>query len=103
MAGGPGYILSKAALEKFVLKGLSNPNICRQDSGGFEDAEMGICLDKLNVVYGDSRDPGKRWKFFPYAPDIQLDPEGFKAEDKAWFSDYITHPYVYVSFEVCIV
>lgn len=63
MAGG-GYILSKAALEKFVTKILPNSTLCRGGEEGIEDLEMGVCLNH-NAIFVDERDEKKQKRFFP--------------------------------------
>ena len=58
MSGGAGYVLSKEAMVRFVVKGLGgkDSNVCRwQDGRGAEDAEIGKCLMNLGVEAGDSR------------------------------------------------
>ncbi|KAJ8721862.1 hypothetical protein PYW08_004264 [Mythimna loreyi] len=72
MSGGAGYILSRAALDRFVNKGLPNTTLCRGDDNGIEDAEMGKCLENIGVPAMDSRDELKRGRFFPLTPDVHL-------------------------------
>ena len=36
-----GYVLSKLSLKKFVTEALVDPNICKEDPTGAEDAEIG--------------------------------------------------------------
>ena len=73
-SGGAGYVLSKEALRRFVLNGTNNPHVCRQDAGGAEDVEMGLCMEKLGVEAGDSRDQEGRKRFFPFVPETHLIP-----------------------------
>ncbi|XP_026327255.1 glycoprotein-N-acetylgalactosamine 3-beta-galactosyltransferase 1-like [Hyposmocoma kahamanoa] len=89
MSGGAGYVLSKAALEKFVNKGLPSPHLCKPDDSGAEDAEMGICLDRIGVKAMDSRDSLQRGRFFPFMPRSHLFPTKDK---KFWYWSYIYYP-----------
>lgn len=61
---GAGYILSKAALKKFVTKIVPDAKLCNVDELGAEDLEMGICL-KHNAIFVDERDENKQKRFFP--------------------------------------
>lgn len=63
MAGG-GYILSKAALEKFVTRILPNKTICKMEETGAEDLELGRCLQH-SAIFVDERDEKMEKRFFP--------------------------------------
>lgn len=92
MSGGAGYVLSKEALKRFVTKGVSDQTgvICRKDSGGAEDVEMGKCMENLQVNAGDSRDTLGRGRFFPFVPEHHLIP-GHVPKD-FWYWKYIYYP-----------
>ena len=64
-SGGPGYVLSKEALKRFVQQGLSNNSICQTDPTFAEDVVIGKCLHSLGVKNGDSRDSHGRDRFSP--------------------------------------
>ena len=85
MSGGAGYVLSKKAVANLVEDGLRNKEKCRPDGGGNEDVEMGLCLQRINVVPGDSRDENGRGRFFPFVPEYHLFPEMFKSP---WLQKY---------------
>ncbi|XP_030379299.1 glycoprotein-N-acetylgalactosamine 3-beta-galactosyltransferase 1-like [Scaptodrosophila lebanonensis] len=63
MSGGAGYVLSREALRRFALWGLSSSNCT--SSYPSEDYGMGSCLSYCNVTAGDSRDTQGRLRFFP--------------------------------------
>ncbi|TMW52327.1 hypothetical protein DOY81_002584 [Sarcophaga bullata] len=93
MSGGAGYVLSKEALRLFGEKAYPNRTICRQTNGGSEDKELGICLQNVGVVAGDSRDDLKHGTFFPSS----LHRHGLKElSDYAISFHYITPDYMYV-------
>ncbi|KAJ8923080.1 hypothetical protein NQ315_001632 [Exocentrus adspersus] len=87
MSGGAGYVLSREALRRFVEVGLKDKKHCRQDNNGAEDVEMGKCLAAVEVVAGDSRDPEKRGRFFPFTPEHHLIPG--HVDKKFWYWNYI--------------
>lgn len=74
MAGGPGYVLSKKAVIRFVEEGIPNKTICRQDDAGAEDLELGACLENLGIPGGDARDEKGRLRFMGKSLDTHLTP-----------------------------
>ena len=90
MAGGAGYVLSREALQRFVTKGITDETgkICRKDGKGAEDAEMGKCMQNLNVPAGDTRDAMGRGRFLPLAPNYHLIPKIMDKKFWLWTSSY---------------
>jgi len=88
MSGGAGYVLSKNALQKFVLDALPNRRKCRQDSGGAEDLEMGKCLQNVGVKAVDSRDNLGRERFLPFVPEYHLIPGTVPKDNWYWSYNY---------------
>lgn len=80
MAGG-GYILSKAALQKFVTRILPNKTICSMSDNGIEDWDMGRCLEH-SVISVDARDDKHEKRFFPVGIIPHLKPE---KDPKDWY------------------
>ena len=81
-SGGSGYVLSKAALEIF---GKRQHGVC-VDDGPMEDMHMGICLKKLGVKFGNSRDASGKTRFFPFSPNRHVNnkiPEWY-----IWYGGY---------------
>jgi len=90
MSGGAGYVLSREALDRFVLRALPDPRLCRRAMDGVEDVEIGQCLASVGVAAGDSRDPHGRERFHPFSPDLHLI-RGRIPRDN-WFWEYIYYP-----------
>lgn len=86
MSGGSGYVLSRAAVRCLVENGIDN-NLCNRKSTGAEDYELGRCLNKLNVVAGDSRDDFQRHRFLPLGLPKFLVPGII--DNKFWIFSYM--------------
>ncbi len=91
MNGGPGYILSREALKRFVEVALKNSTLCKPSEFGWEDLEMDKCLDKVGVRAGDSRDSEGRHRMLPLAPGDHLSP--LEKNEKVWFQHFSYYPY----------
>lgn len=87
MSGGAGYVLSKEALRRFVEVAIPDEKLCRKDPGGAEDAEMGKCMENVNVFAGDSRDAELRGRFFPFVPQHHLIQD--HVDKDFWYWKYI--------------
>lgn len=71
MSGGAGYLLSRAAVELLVEKGLKNEsNFCNKNPVGPEDVNLAMCLERLGVHFGDTRDGSGLNRFFPEKIDF---------------------------------
>jgi glycoprotein-N-acetylgalactosamine 3-beta-galactosyltransferase len=67
-SGGAGYILSKQALTRLAER----PKGLCHDDDGYEDAEMGRCMELLGVRTGDSRDRLGRTRFHCFTPKMHI-------------------------------
>ncbi|XP_065564185.1 glycoprotein-N-acetylgalactosamine 3-beta-galactosyltransferase 1-like, partial [Artemia franciscana] len=93
MSGGGGYILSQEALRLFVEEGYNNKEKCSQNPRGFEDVEMGRCLENVGVKAGDSRDEFGRERFSAFPPEGEFDPAYFRKD--FWAMNYSYYPRIY--------
>jgi len=96
MSGGAGYVLSREAMDRFVLRAMTDPQRCRREADGVEDVEMGQCLAAVGVSAGDSRDEHGRERFHPFTPDLHLI-RGSVPHDN-WYWQYNYYP----AREVCV-
>lgn len=88
MSGGAGYVLSKEALRRFV-EGFRT-KVCTHTTP-VEDLALGLCLEKMGVLAGDSRDTLHRETFHPFVPEHHLTstfPKSF------WYWSYCYYPIV---------
>ena len=65
-SGGGGYVLSKEALRRLYHHG-NDPSVCRQDDG-YEDVELGGCMEKLGVKTVNCSDALGRSRFHSLPP-----------------------------------
>lgn len=89
-SGGAGYVLSREATRRFVKEGYFNALLCRHDHEGAEDAEMGKCMEKLNVSTMDSRDSKGRGRFHPFVPNSVYFPGNIT--ESYWYWKNIYYP-----------
>lgn len=88
------------ALEKKPLHPGEKPGVCKvDDDSGAEDAEMGFCLESVEVKAGDSRDKDKKYTFFSFDPDTHLSIDGYSASPD-WYWNNIYYPNKNVSTRV---
>ena len=87
-----GYVLSREALDRFINKALKGKNTkgkCNvKNDGGPEDAEIGHCLESVDVEAGDSRDKEGKGRFFPFVPEHHV----IEGIAPAWYWQYIYYP-----------
>ena len=83
-----------------VAKGLRNERICEKniDPTDSEDVNMALCLERLGVTIGDSRDFDGKQRFFPFVVNHHLI-HGYLLEG---IHSYDFHPTDEVSSFKCI-
>ena len=96
MSGGAGYVLSREALDRFVLRAMRDVRRCRRDMVGVEDVEVGQCLASVGVAAADSRDEHGRERFHPFTPDLHLIRGRVPRDNWYWKYNY------YPAREVCL-
>uniref|UniRef100_A0A183CB47 N-acetylgalactosaminide beta-1,3-galactosyltransferase n=1 Tax=Globodera pallida TaxID=36090 RepID=A0A183CB47_GLOPA len=62
--GGAGYVLSRSAIKLLVERGLNDSTKCWDGDSAEEDQFIAVCLERLGVKFGDSRDSQGRHRFF---------------------------------------
>ena len=70
MSGGSGYVLSRAALDKFIefIPNATEQQCPAANSTVIEDLEMGRCLLNAGAYAGDSRDDELKMRYYPLNP-----------------------------------
>ena len=83
-----GYVLSKEALRRFVnfaLKGNVTQGVCNHKKNtGYEDVEMGLCLNSVGVNSADSRDKQGKHRFLSNTPQNWLRSENWSPAEKSY-------------------
>ncbi|EGT37634.1 hypothetical protein CAEBREN_00045 [Caenorhabditis brenneri] len=75
-SGGPGYILSNAAVRIFVEYLYNDEKLCPYDWA--EDRGMGRCLASMGITPSDTRDKTGANRFVPFLPKEMLEvPAGY--------------------------
>ncbi|XP_055377344.1 glycoprotein-N-acetylgalactosamine 3-beta-galactosyltransferase 1-like [Condylostylus longicornis] len=74
MSGGAGYVLSREAVKRLVEIAFKNSRICRVGAS-VEDVEIGVCLNAVGVIAGDTRDEEGKSRFHPLSLDNHLEPD----------------------------
>ena len=93
-SGGGGYVLSREALSRY---GKRSEGLCAED-GGPEDGIFGICMERLGVRTGDSRDALGRSRFHPFTADKHLG-GGYPK----WYFKYDKYNATHVSIQYWII
>ncbi|TMW51191.1 hypothetical protein DOY81_003727 [Sarcophaga bullata] len=86
MSGGAGYVLSKEALKKFAVEAYNDTEICPTNFKS-EDVQLGMCLENVGVIAGDSRDCEGQERFIPLAVEHVI-PD----DTSFWYKKYTYYP-----------
>ena len=92
MSGGAGYVLSKEALKKFAVEAYNDTEICPTNFKS-EDVQLGMCLENVGVIAGDSRDCEGKERFIPLAVEHVI-----PSDTSFWYKNYTYYPQTKVSF-----
>lgn len=86
-----GYVLSKEALERFITKALQDETGASCNTAndeGYEDVEIGKCLESVGVEAGDSRDLKGKGRFSPLSAETMVMPEKIDVHNWYWNGSY---------------
>lgn len=78
MSGGAGYVLSKESLRKYAHEAYENPDVCPETYQA-EDVQLGLCLQNIGIIAGDTRDKEGNERFLPLPVEYLI------PEDKTWW------------------
>ena len=82
----------EVALEGKSLHPGEKKGHCKIESDtGAEDAEIGFCLESVEVKAGDYRDKEEKYTFFPFDPDTHVSIRGDSASPY-WYWNNIAYP-----------
>lgn len=82
-------MLSREALRQFVEIGLPDDSKCPFSPKGAEDLVIGVCLERIGVVAGDSR-LNDRERMFPFSMAYHLQPPNASAD--YWYYKMAYYP-----------
>lgn len=86
-AGGPGYLLNRAALKALVMS--FNEKDCAKNLKGFwEDVMVSNCLKKMGIQAFDTRDSEGRERFLPFNAGHHMTYTTPKPPKKDWYTVY---------------
>ena len=86
------YIAWKVVIWRFRWCEINSKYHCKINSDtGAEDAEIGFCLDSVDVKSGDSRDKEEKYTMFPFTPGTHLSIMGNSASPY-WYWNNIYYP-----------
>lgn len=91
VAGGGGYAISSRIVHKLGASLVNDSGFCKIENG-IEDMEVSMCLNKLNVTQGDSRDIKGRERFHMYSFKDHWD------ATKRWIDGHAIYQPKYVFF-----
>ena len=86
-SGGAGYVLSRDTVKRFSQRYMSDIKFCRNNSG-YEDVDIALCLNQINVFPGESRDRLGRERFHPLNYTSMWDVPKYKK----WATNYSKFP-----------
>lgn len=69
------YVLSRSAVQTIAHNGCDDDDLANDGQSDSVELELAKCLNKLDILFGDSRDDIGKERFFPNSPQQHLFPE----------------------------
>ncbi|XP_022226339.2 glycoprotein-N-acetylgalactosamine 3-beta-galactosyltransferase 1-like [Drosophila obscura] len=88
--GSPGIVMSQAALRRFVELSLPNPKLCEPTDTGATMGKLKECLEKVEVVAGNSRDFKGRRRMYLIDPQARSN-SYLRYDPNYWYWQYISY------------